>query len=90
MGMKRLIAILCTLALTVPGVAMAQSSDEGYGGSGGIAGQVEENGGTSKVGNTDQGTLPFSGVELFVPLLVGGVLMLVGLGLHRRSYHRPA
>jgi hypothetical protein len=93
MNIKSLIAIVCALALMVPSVAFAQSSDEGYGGSGGIAGQIESGsppGNGSAPVESDQGaSLPFTGADLGVLAMAGGMLVLLGFGL-RRLTHRPS
>jgi hypothetical protein len=88
---KSLISIVCALALMVPSAAFAQSSDEGYGGSGGIAGQIESNSPNeaSAPVETDQGgSLPFTGADLGVLAAAGGMLVLLGFTL-RRLTHRP-
>ena len=92
MKSKSLLAIICVIALMVPSIAFAQSSDEGYGGSGGIAGQVEtdDGDGGGSVQAADSGeSLPFTGADLGVLGMAGGMLVLLGFGLHRMT-HRPA
>jgi hypothetical protein len=89
---KSLIAIGCVIALMVPSMAFAQASDEGYGGAGAVAGQVETGGGDG--GNNpvnasaDNGSLPFTGAELGVLAAAGSMLVLLGFGL-RRLTHGP-
>lgn len=85
---KSLIAVVCAIALMVPGTALAQSSDEGYGGAGGIAGQIDSGGDDGAVPVDDGGSLPFTGADLGVLLAAGGLLAGLGLGL-RRLTHRP-
>ena len=90
MNIRTLIAIVCALALMVPGAAYAQSTDEGYGGAGGIAGQIDTNApGEAPVTTTEEsGSLPFTGADLGVLAAAGGMLVLLGFGL-RRLTHRP-
>jgi hypothetical protein len=85
---KSLIAIACIVALMAPSVAFAQSSDEGYGGAGGIAGQVDTGGGDEAPVEEAAGSLPFTGAELGVLAAAGGLLVLLGFGL-RRLTHGP-
>jgi hypothetical protein len=86
---KSLIAIGCLIALMAPSVAFAQSSDEGYGGAGAIAGQVESGGGDGDAPvTTESDSLPFTGAELGVLAAAGGILVLLGFGL-RRMTHGP-
>jgi hypothetical protein len=93
MKIKSLIAIVCAFALMVPSVAFAQSSDEGYGGSGGIAGQIESGSpppsGPTAVESDEGASLPFTGADLGVLATAGGLLVLLGFGL-RRMTHRPS
>jgi hypothetical protein len=91
MNIRSLIAIVCALALVVPSAAFAQSTDEGYGGAGGIAGQIDTGGpGQAPVTTTDDsGSLPFTGADLGVLGFAGGLLVLLGFGL-RRLTHRPS
>lgn len=87
---KSLIAIACVVALMAPSVAFAQSSDEGYGGAGDIAGQVDTGGGNNAPVATEEAgeSLPFTGAELGVLAAAGGILVLLGFGL-RRLTHGP-
>lgn len=90
MNIKSLITIACALALMVPGAAFAQSTDEGYGGAGGIAGQIDAEGPTEAPVTTDEAdSLPFTGADLGVLGAAGGMLVLLGFGL-RRLTHRPS
>jgi hypothetical protein len=90
--MKSLTAICCVVALMVPSMAFAQASDEGYGGAGGVAGQVETNGGDggddggAPVTTADSESLPFTGAELGVLAAAGGMLVLLGFGLRRLTH----
>ena len=88
---KSLIAIGCIIALMAPSVAFAQSSDEGYGGAGGVAGQVEtgsggDDEGGAPVATSDSESLPFTGAELGVLAAAGGMLVLLGFGLRRLTH----
>ena len=88
MNIRSLTAIVCALALMIPSAAFAQSSDEGYGGSGGIAGQIESGGPGEEPVQTDEGDrLPFTGADLGGLGAAGGMLVLLGFGL-RRLTHR--
>jgi hypothetical protein len=95
MKIKSLIAVVCAFALMVPSVAFAQSSDEGYGGSGGIAGQIESGSppsnpsGPTAVESDEGASLPFTGADLGVLATAGGLLVLLGFGL-RRLTHSPS
>ena len=94
---------VAALALIVPTAALAQSSNEGYGGPNNVVSGVGDNGGS---GPTDSGTaaaapvsapvetsdaaaLPFTGADLGVLLAAGAILLALGLGL-RRLTHRPS
>ncbi len=91
MNKKSLIAIVCAVALMVPSAAAAQSTDEGYGGAGAIAGQIDTGGPSgAPVTEEDQGAaLPFTGADLGVLGGAGAMLVLLGFGLHRLT-HRPS
>lgn len=96
---KMLIAALA-VAMLVPTAAMAQSSNEGYGGPNNVVAGVGDSGDS---GPTDGGTaavtpvetsdagasLPFTGADLGVLLAAGAILLALGLGL-RRLTHRPS
>ena len=90
MNMRSLIAVFCAIALMAPSAAFAQSTDEGYGGSGGIAGQIDTGGpgNDAPVTTNDSGSLPFTGADLGVLAAAGGLLVLLGFGL-RRLTARP-
>ena len=90
MNIKNLIAIVCAVALMVPSVAIAQSTDDGYGGAGAIAGQIDTGGNDNAPVTTDEsGSLPFTGADLGVLAGAGGMLVLLGFGL-RRMTSRPS
>ena len=91
MKTKSLIAIVCALALMVPSAALAQSTDDGYGGAGGIAGQIDSGGeeGAPVTTADESGSLPFTGADLGVLAAAGGMLVLLGFGL-RRLTSRPS
>ena len=90
MNIKSLIAIVCAVALMVPSAAFAQSTDEGYGGAGAIAGQIDTGGPSGAPVTTEEsGSLPFTGADLGVLAAAGGMLVLLGFGL-RRLTHRPS
>jgi hypothetical protein len=95
---KMLVAAVA-VAMLVPTAAMAQSSNEGYGGPNNVVSGVGDSGGS---GPTDSGTaavtpvetsdaaaLPFTGADLGVLLAAGAILLALGLGL-RRLTHRPS
>jgi hypothetical protein len=76
--MRTLVSVCCSAALLLAwaGAALAQSSERtGYGGPGGVQGEVE--GG---------GALPFTGLDL--GLLIGGGLLLVAVGATLRRVSR--
>jgi hypothetical protein len=92
--MKKFLAVLgatALLAFAAP-AAFAESGSEGYGGSNVVAGL--EQGGGSDTGApvqaaADEGaSLPFTGADLGVLAVAGGLLLGLGLGL-RRLTHRP-
>jgi hypothetical protein len=93
---KVLVAAL-TIALLVPTAAMAQSSNEGYGGPNNVVSGVGDSGGPSTPTpaadttpvETDAAALPFTGADLGVLLAAGAILLALGLGL-RRLTHRPS
>ena len=91
MNKKSLIAIVCALSLIAPSAAFAQATDEGYGGAGAIAGQIDTGGPSEAPVTTEEqsGSLPFTGADLGVLGAAGGMLMLLGFGL-RRLTHRPS
>ena len=92
--MKKFLAVMgatALLAFAAP-AAFADSGSEGYGGSNVVAGL--EQGGGSDTGApvqavADEGaSLPFTGADLGVLAVAGGLLLGLGLGL-RRLTHRP-
>ncbi len=96
---KKALAIASISALLVPTAAMAQSSDEGYGGPGNVISGLEQGGGNGGGGNAPAqqqpvkaqaqgGNLPFTGADLGVLAAAGGLLAGFGFGL-RRLTHRP-
>lgn len=93
---KKALAIASIAALIVPTAAMAQSSDEGYGGPGNVISGLEQGGGNGGGGGNTQpvkaqsqgGNLPFTGADLGVLAAAGGLLAGFGFGL-RRLTHRP-
>jgi hypothetical protein len=95
---KKALAIASISALLVPTAAMAQSSDEGYGGPGNVISGLQQGGGNGGGGggNTQPvvkaqsqgGNLPFTGADLGVLAAAGGLLAGFGFGL-RRLTHRP-
>ena len=92
---KKLFAVVgatAMLAFAAPAYAGSQSGTEGYGGSNVVAGL--EQGGGSDTGApvqavADEGaSLPFTGADLGVLAVAGGLLLGLGLGL-RKLTHRP-
>ena len=91
---KRMLAIAAVVALLVPSAALAQSSgDQGYRAPNLIAGLEEGSGGDKdkprQAQAADRGDLPFTGADLGVLGVAGGVLLALGFGL-RRLTHRPS
>jgi hypothetical protein len=98
---KMLVAAVAA-AMLVPTAAMAQSSNEGYGGPNNVVAGVGNSGGggsgpttevadvaAAPVETSDAGAaLPFTGADLGVLLAAGAILLALGLGL-RRLTHRP-
>jgi hypothetical protein len=97
--MKKFLAVMgatALLAFAAP-AAFAESGTEGYGGSNVVAG-LEQGGGTDTgapvqaapvQAAADEGaSLPFTGADLGVLAVAGGLLLGLGLGL-RRLTHRP-
>jgi hypothetical protein len=70
---------MVTLALA-PVAAAQTPADQGYGGEGGVAGEV---GGSVSGGG---GSLPFTGLDL--GLLIGGGLLLIAFGVMLRRFSR--
>ncbi len=97
--MKKFLAVMgatALLAFAAP-AAFAESGTEGYGGSNVVAG-LEQGGGTDtgapvqaapvQVAADEGASLPFTGADLGVLAVAGGLLLGLGLGL-RRLTHRP-
>jgi hypothetical protein len=89
---KKLLAVVgatALLAFAAP-AAFAQSGSEGYGGSNVVAGLEQGGGGETgaPVQAAESGSLPFTGADLGVLAVAGGLLLGLGLGL-RRLTHRP-
>ena len=97
--MKKFLAVMgatALLAFAAP-AAFAESGSEGYGGSNVVAG-LEQGGGTDtgapvqaapvQVAADEGASLPFTGADLGVLAVAGGLLLGLGLGL-RRLTHRP-
>jgi hypothetical protein len=95
--MKKIIAIASIGALLAPATAVANSSDEGYGGPGNVISGLQQGGGGGGGGNESPpvkaqnqgGKLPFTGADLGVLAAAGGLLTGLGFGL-RRLTHRPS
>jgi hypothetical protein len=98
---KNALAVASVAVLLVPAAAMAQSSDEGYGGPGNVISGLEQGsgggGGNGSAPSSSQpvkaqaqgGNLPFTGSDLGVLAAAGGLLVGLGFGL-RRLTHRPS
>jgi hypothetical protein len=92
---KKLLAIAGVIALLAPSAALAQSSDESYGGDNSVVAGLEQGGGGGGGGGsttptqTSGGSLPFTGADLGVVAAAGGLLLGLGFGL-RRLTHRPS
>ena len=92
--MKKFLAVMgaaALLAFAAP-AAFAQSGTEGYGGSNVVAG-LEQGGGDDtgapvQAAANEGGSLPFTGADLGVLAVAGGLLLGLGLGL-RKLTHRP-
>jgi hypothetical protein len=101
--MKKFLAVMgatALLAFAAP-AAFAESGSEGYGGSNVVAG-LEQGGGNDtgapvqaapvaapvQAAADEGGSLPFTGADLGVLAVAGGLLLGLGLGL-RRLTHRP-
>jgi hypothetical protein len=93
--MKKMLAIAIVGALLAPATAVANSSDEGYGGPGNVVSGLQSGGGggggneSPPVKTSSQaGKLPFTGADLGVLAAAGGLLAGLGFGL-RRLTNRP-
>ena len=96
--MKKFLAVMgatALLAFAAP-AAFAQSGTEGYGGSNVVAGLEQGGGGDTgapvqapvQATANEGGSLPFTGADLGVLAVAGGLLLGLGLGL-RKLTHRP-
>jgi hypothetical protein len=91
--MKKMLAIAIVGALLAPATAIANSSDEGYGGPGNVVSGLQQGGGgggggeSHPVKTSQAGKLPFTGADLGVLAAAGGLLAGLGFGL-RRLTHR--
>jgi hypothetical protein len=92
---KKFLAVMgatALLAFAAP-AAFAQSGTEGYGGSNVVAGLEQGGGGDTsapvQAAADEGGSLPFTGADLGVLAVAGGLLLGLGLGL-RRLTHRPS
>jgi hypothetical protein len=88
--MKTIISIFAAtvLALALATSAFAQSSQDGYiDNKGQIQAQVDNGGpggsGTTPVATDSGGSLPFTGLDLAMLAVAGGVLVAAGFGMRR-------
>jgi hypothetical protein len=86
--MKTIISIFAAtvLALALATSAFAQSSQDGYiDNKGQIQAQVDNGGpgGSTPVSADSGGTLPFTGLDLAILAVAGGVLVAAGFGMRR-------
>ena len=79
-------AVVGSLAVAQTALAGGSSSLDAYGGAAGVQGKVTHAGALGKVAS--QGTLPFTGLDIAVFVVVG--LVLVGAGLMLRRAGRRA
>jgi hypothetical protein len=101
---NKVLVAAVAVAMLVPTAAMAQSSNEGYGGPNNVVSDVGNGGGSGPADSGNAGTpaasapvevsdagasLPFTGADLGVLLAAGAMLLALGLGL-RRLTHRPS
>jgi hypothetical protein len=99
---KKALAVASIAVMLVPAAAMAQSSDEGYGGPGNVISGLQQGSGPGGGGGGNSpasqqpvkaqsqgGNLPFTGSDLGVLAAAGGILVGLGFGL-RRLTHRPS
>ena len=91
---KKLLATFGVVALLAPSAAVAQSSDEAYGGDNSVVAGLEQgndtpSGPSASPTQTQGGSLPFTGSDLGVVAAAGGLLLGLGFGL-RRLTHRPS
>lgn len=98
---KKALAVASIAVMLAPAAAMAQSSDEGYGGPGNVISGLQQGSGPGGGGggnapasqqpvkaSAQGGNLPFTGSDLGVLAAAGGILVGLGFGL-RRLTHRP-
>jgi hypothetical protein len=91
--MKTIISVLAVLAvLSFATTALAQSSVDGYSDRGGqIQTQVDNGGGTppsasvtpATTADSGSGTLPFTGLDVALFAVAGGLLVAAGFGMRR-------
>jgi len=98
----KLVVLAMLAVLALPTVALGASSDEGYGGPNNVvsgvqgdnaptpAGEEEES--TPEVASVsasddDSGVLPFTGTDLLIMAVSGGLLVMFGLGLRKFTRH---
>ena len=92
---KKTFAMAGVIALLAPAAAVAQASNEAYGGDGDVVAGLESGSGNDGGNNnatsptaTEGDNLPFTGSDLGVLAAAGGALLGLGFGL-RRMTHRP-
>jgi hypothetical protein len=97
---KRALAVALAVTLIAPSAALAQSSNEGYGGPNNVVAGIDDqsppSGDTSNgdvagttVESPQAATLPFTGADLGVLAVAGALLLALGFGL-RRLTQRPS
>jgi hypothetical protein len=99
---KKILAVASIATMLIlPATALAQSSDQAYGGAGEVISGLQQGGGggggggggsnspTPVKAEAQGGNLPFTGADLGVLAAAGGVLVGLGFGL-RRLTHRPS
>ena len=102
MRFKKVLAVAGIASLlVVPSAAFAQSSEKGYGGPGNVVAGVEQDSGPGGGDNgttprrasatpsatSNEGSLPFTGADLGVLAVAGGVVLALGFGLRRLTHH---
>ena len=87
MTMKKILLIAALVAAFAAPAAQADNStsQKGYGGAAQIQSEIAKQGGTAKPGGA---ALPFTGVDLGLLVLGGGLFALVGLGMRRAGRNR--
>jgi hypothetical protein len=98
------LALAVTAALVLPSAALANSSQEGYGGPNNVVAGIEESGGNTPpptvnaVADTtaaapapvaETNSLPFTGADLGILAAAGALMLAFGFGL-RRLTHSPS